>query len=139
MLLWIMTSHCVLDIVKEKPLVGGSKYKLVNMDVIWVEFPLLEYKYGRELKWCTKFIVDNCAHVFEYRCNSFYESIIRILWHLLVIVMRMTTWFWYTSTCQMAHCEIIFMVRFGLVRGFIQRDLHFPLVLDVLWSSLLRS
>jgi hypothetical protein len=50
MLLWIMTSHCVLDIVKEKPLVGGSKYKLVNMDVIWVEFPLLEYKYGRELK-----------------------------------------------------------------------------------------
>jgi len=37
-----------LNIVKEKPLVGGSKYKLVNMDFIWVEFPLFGYKYDRE-------------------------------------------------------------------------------------------
>jgi len=48
MLLQRMTSHCVLDIVTENPLVRGSKYKLVNIDFIWVEFPLLGYKYDRE-------------------------------------------------------------------------------------------
>ena len=38
----------------------------------------------------------------------------------------------------MAHCKISFMVRIGLVYGFIQGYLHFSIFLDVLSKFLVK-